>query len=186
MEALPAVDAVFVFGNYNPDVASHAADLWTRGKAPRIIVTGKGGFRLPDAFATEADFFASILRERGIPEDELTLEREATNSLENVCFGMRAAIQSGHSPRSLILCAIPPLLRRARATFRRQFPGIETFGSAFSLAPDWFTPRRINRYAVGEIDRLIAYVKRGDIEPVPLTDELLTAVEVVRCAGLEE
>ena len=186
VEDLPEADAIFVFGNYNPRVAEHAADLWIKERAPSIIVTGKGGFRLPEQYETEADFFASVMIKRGVPSHAIILEKEATNSLENVRFGMQVARMAGRLPRSVILSAIPPLLRRARATFRKHFPDVEVFGSAFDLPSDWYTVRRINRFVLGEIDRLRNYAGQGHIAHVPISEELLVAVERVRSAGLEE
>jgi len=144
-ENLPQTDAIFVFGHYEPLVAHHAAELWKKGKAPRIIISGKGRDVIPKGFETEADFYASLIESDGVSLEALILEKEATNSLENVLLGIAACHSIGFNPKSLILCAMPPLLKRSCATFRKQFPDIIVYGSAFPMPEEWFTFRHIGR-----------------------------------------
>lgn len=176
---LPQVDAIFVFGHYEPQVAHHAAELWKKGKALRIIVSGKGREAIPEGFETEADFYASLIKSDGVPNEALILEKESTNSLENVLLGMAACRNAGINPTSVILCAMPPLLRRSCATFRKQFPDITVYGSAFPMPQEWFTSRRISRL-LGEIERLDEYAEKGDIIKVEIPDEVLSSAEKIR------
>lgn len=178
VEDLPLAEAIFVFGHYEPQVAHHAAELWKKGKAPRIIISGKGRDAIPEGFETEADFYNSLMLADGVPSSAMILEKESTNSLENVVMGMDAARKAGVEPKSVILCAMPPLLRRSCATFRKQFPEVAVYGSAFPMPPEWFTPRRINRF-LGEIQRLNEYAKKGDIVEVKIPDEVLSAAEKI-------
>ncbi|MEK9150859.1 MAG: YdcF family protein [Patescibacteria group bacterium] len=176
---LPQVDAIFVFGHYEPQVAHHAAELWKKGKAPRIVISGKGRDAIPERFETEADFYASLVESDGVPKEVLILEKESTNSLENVILGMAMCRNAGVNPKSVILCAMPPLLRRSCATFRKQFPDITVYGSAFSMPQGWFTPRRINRL-LGELERLDEYAEKGDIIKVEIPDEVFSSAEKIR------
>jgi len=179
LENLPQADAIFVFGHYEPEVAHHAAELWKKGKAPRIIISGKGRGAIPEGFKTEADFYASLIESDGVPKEVLILEKESTNSLENVLLSVAAYRSMGFNPKSLILCAMPPLLRRSCATFRKQFPDITIYGSAFPMPQEWFTPRRISRL-LGELERLNEYAKNGDIVPVEIPAEVVSAAEKIR------
>ncbi|MEK7197978.1 MAG: YdcF family protein [Patescibacteria group bacterium] len=176
---LPQVDAIFVFGHYEPQVAHHAAELWKKGKAPRIIISGKGRDAIPKGFETEADFYASLVESDGVPKEALILEKESTNSLENVLLGMAKCRNAGVNPKSVILCAMPPLLQRSCATFRKQFPDITVYGSAFSMPQEWFTLHRINRL-LGELERLDEYAKKGDIVKVEIPNKVLSAAEKIR------
>ncbi|MBU4031133.1 YdcF family protein [Patescibacteria group bacterium] len=176
---LPQSDAIFVFGHYEPLVARHAADLWKKGRAPRIIITGKGRDAIPEGFETEADFYASLIESRGVPKKALILEKESTNSLENVLLGISACRNAGINPKSVILCAMPPLLKRSRATFQKQFPEIAVYGSAFPMPQEWFTPRRVNRI-LGELERLDEYAKKGDIVKVKIPNKVLSAAKKIR------
>ncbi|MBI5005109.1 MAG: YdcF family protein [Candidatus Lloydbacteria bacterium] len=178
-EDLPRVDAIFVFGHYEPQVAHHAAELWKKGKAPRIVISGRGRDAIPDGFATEADFYASLIESDGVPKKVLILEKESTNSLENVLLGMAACRNVGVNPKSVIACAMPPLLRRSCATFRKQFPEITVYGSAFPMPEEWFTSRRISRL-LGELERLNEYAEKGNIVKVEIPNNILFAAEKIR------
>jgi len=184
LENLPQTDAIFVFGHYEPEVAHHAAELWKKGKAPRIVISGKGRDAIPEGFKTEADFYASLIESDGVPKEVIILEKESTNSLENVLLGIAACRSTGFNPRSLILCAMPPLLRRSCATFRKQFPDITVYGSAFPVPQEWFTLRRISRL-LGELERLNEYAKNGDTVPVEIPAEVASAAKKVRQSALQ-
>ncbi len=184
LEKLPQADAIFVFGHYEPLVAHHAAELWRKGKSPRIIISGKGRDAIPEGFKTEADFYAFLIESDGVPPEALILEKESTNSLENILLGITACRNIGFNPKSLILCSMPPLLRRSCATFRKQFPDITVYGSAFSMPKEWFTSRRINRL-LGELGRLEEYARKGDISPVEIPAEVASAAEKVRQSALQ-
>lgn len=181
-ESLPKTDAIFVFGHYDLRVAEQAANLYFSGKAPKIILTGRSGkiHKIPTNFESEAEYFADFLKKKGIPESALILEEQSTNSLENVLFGVKKAESLNFFPRSLILCAMPPLLRRSRATFKKQFPKIKVFSSAFPLGKEeWQTPARIRRI-LGEIDRLQDYAQKGDIAHIEIPFSILKSCEEVR------
>lgn len=180
LNGLPAADAIFVFGHYEPAVIAHAAGLWAKGKASRLVITGKGGLNVPLPFATEADYYASLAMAAGVPEEAIILEKEASNALENCHLGMKACYDRGFKPERLILCSIPFMLRRAAATFRRQFPAVTVWPSAFAMSKEWWAnPRRPGRL-VAEIDRLVNYSEKGDIVPVVIPSAVAEAVKKIR------
>jgi len=178
-ENLPRVDAIFVFDHYEPQVAHHAAKLWKKNKASHIIISGKGRDTIPKGFETEAGFYSSLIESDGFPKKVLILEKESTNSLENVLMGMATYRNAGVNPKSVIACAMAPLLRRSCATLRKQFPEITVYGSAFPMPEEWFTPRRIIRL-LGELERLDDYAKKGDIVKVEIPNDVLSAAEKIR------
>ncbi len=179
-EKLPTADAIFVFGHYDPRPALQAAKLWKSGKAPKIILSGRGRDKIPQGFETEADFYASLIEKEGIPSSTLILEKESTNTLENVLLGIAAGKRGGFRPKSLILCALPPLLRRSIATFQKQFPDISVCGSAFAMPVDEFlAPPRLKRI-IGEFDRLRNYAEKGDIAPVEIPNSVQQAIDKLR------
>ena len=178
---LPIADAIFVFGHYDPRLALHAAHLYKIGKAKKIILSGKGRDKIPSGFLTEADFYASLIEMDGVPRSALVLERESTNTLENVQFGINACEKIGFSPKSLIQVAMPPLLRRSCATFRKQFPDIAVYGSAFKISEEEYLamPRRLKRI-IAEFDRLKEYADKGDIVDVQIPDVVAQALQEIR------
>jgi hypothetical protein len=181
-EKLPKVDAIFAFGHNLARTPEHAVHLYYLGLAPSVIVTGHIGIRktsLPDGFKTQGEFFANVLTSHGIPRSQIIIEEQSRNTLENVVFGMKVAQETGLSPKSLILCAIPAHLRRCRLTFSKQFPHITTYGSAFIWKESELDDYHIGRL-VGEVDRLITYAKKGDTAPIAIPRAVTLACTTIR------
>ena len=182
---LPNTDGIFIFGHIDPRIAEHAAHLWNLGKSKEIIISGKGRTKIPHGFETEADFYASILKSKGVTDESLILEKEATNSLENITLGIDKSREEGLDPKSLIICAVPALLRRSKATFSKQFPDINIYGSAFDLnTEEYMTLPRIKRL-MGEFDRFKEYHEKGDMEKIDIPEDVESAIKEIK-SFLEE
>ncbi len=182
-ENLPEVDAIFCFGHSTTNTPVHAAKLYHRGLSPRIIVTGFVGHRnveLPSGFTNQADLFAHVLIEQGVPDRAILREKESRNTLDNVLLGMEVVREARVKIESLILVALPPHLRRCRVTFDMHYPKVKTFGNSFPISEmDWMNDYRIGRL-VGEVDRLINYAKKGDIAPSVIPRKVIEACEKIR------
>lgn len=98
--------------NDGADRIWHAARLWKRGIAPRIIVSG-GSFLAQNGGppTTEADAMRAFLIDLGVPADAITDEGQALNTIENI-RNVRAIVGTGrvalvtsayHMPRALQL-----------------------------------------------------------------------------------
>jgi len=103
----------------------------------------------------------------------IVLEKKATNTLENVRLGVEAYWDhfTGKGKYSVIVCALPPLLRRTLATFNKQFLGLEVFCSSYELPKGWLTSDRQVR-VLGEFTRLREYANKGDIAPVEVPEDV--------------
>jgi len=182
LRELPRCEGLFVFGHVDPRLALHAAVLYKAGKAPRIVLTGKGGRKtIPDGFETEADYYASILKKEGVPESAMILEKDSMNSVENVIFGMEeTCYKIGFYPQTLIISSIPALMLRSLVTFRKQLPGIGVVASTFNPVVEEYTdPQRILR-VLDEFERIAKYAQKGDCEKVAVPDEVLKATEYIK------
>ena len=189
VEKLPKVDAIFCFGHSTTHTPNHAATLYHLGLAPRVIVTGFVGHRnveLPKGFTNQADLFAHVLIEQGVPNSAILREKESRNTLDNVLLGMEVVREAKVKIESLILVALPPHLRRCRVTFEKHYPKVRTFGNSFPFSEvDWMNEYRIGRL-VGEVDRLVLYAKKGDIAPSVIPRKVREACEVIRkCVKVE-
>lgn len=178
--AIPACDAIFVFGTTSGDVAKHAASLYLKGKAPRMIISGWHGHGKnegPFGFPSEAEYLASVAEGEGVPKQAIILEMRATNTYENAIFGMQACKDAAFSPASIVIVAIPYLLRRARATFAKNFPDVKIYGSAMPVGEDFFTPYRLERIK-GELPRLVKYAEGGTIVPTIIPEDVKKSAEL--------
>ncbi len=177
-------DVIFVFGSRDLAVARRAAELYTVGLAPRVLVTGLLGPMTERVFdKPEALVFKDELTRLGVPDHAITTEVRAGNTLENVRFGMTALAAAGQTPRSALLVAKVFVMRRCLATFARQHPEVDVRGCppAGSLAAQRDRPRvAFAARLVGEMRRLDEYGASGDIEPQVIPETVREAARRVK------
>ncbi|HUT96250.1 MAG TPA: YdcF family protein [Candidatus Paceibacterota bacterium] len=176
-EKLPKADAIFVFGHTDPRIANHAAHLYKLKKAKMIILTGKGRKNIPN-FESEASYYASLMESDGIPRSSLILEDLSMNSLENVLFGIKTCHDNNFFPNSLIIVAVPPLLRRSRATFEKQFPNIKIYSSSPDIPLEEYLQHA--KRILEEFDRFDEYSKKGDIASVKVPQGVQDAIQSIK------
>ena len=162
-----AADVIFVFGSQDLAVPARAAELYQAGHAPRVLVTGSFGKMTRGVFGrAEAFVFRDHLVSAGVPEAAIVTEPDASNTLENVTFGMAALDRLGARPRTALLVGKGFVMRRCLATFARHHGDVETRACpptddvrrAVDRSPDAFARR-----LVAELGRLDRYAEQGDI-----------------------
>ncbi len=179
--AQPPVDAdvIFVFGSQAFAVPARAAELYAAGHAPLVLVTGHYGRMTRDHFPEpEALVFRDRLVRDGVPREAIVTESEATNTLENVRFGVAALRRSGVAIRRALLVAKPFVMRRCAATFDRQAPDVEVRCCPPTTSLDASIDREPGLFAarlVAELDRLDRYGASGDITPQAIPPEVRAA-----------
>jgi uncharacterized SAM-binding protein YcdF (DUF218 family) len=94
-----------------------AVELWRRGFAPVLCITGGGPGRIIPGKPREADVMAARARELGVPDEALRVERESLSTAENA---RRSAELLAAEGRTRVWLVTQPFhTRRARAWFRR-------------------------------------------------------------------
>jgi len=179
---IPVTDFIFIFGNVDPRIPRHAAKLFKEKMAPKIIISGGIGSlgKDPNGFKSEAEYYKSILIDNGVSEEFIILENEATNTLENVLFGIKKAKIKNLEINSLILVSMPALLKRSKATFLKHFPEIEIYGDSFLYNEDEIKDERRARRFLAEIDRLKEYGEKGDISKTKIPKEVRKAYDSIK------
>ena len=80
-------DVIVGFGNFNDNIARRAAELYLQGYAPKILFTGGLGRNTKNLLPEpEADRFARVAMECGVPEADILREDKSTNTKENILF----------------------------------------------------------------------------------------------------
>ena len=162
-------DVIFVFGSRDLGVPRRAAELYAAGLSARVLVSGRSGPMTEQVFdKPEALVFRDELTTHGVPDQAITVEVDAGNTLENVQFGMSALLAAGQTPRSALLVAKTFVMRRCLATFARQHPGVQVRGCppAGSVVTQRDRPRAaFAARLVAEVRRLDDYGAAGDIAP---------------------
>jgi len=186
---LELADLLFVLGSHDLRVAEHAADLFHRGLAPRVVLSGGFGVRKASPWAkSEAEMFAEAMRQRGVPESVLLLERRSTNTGENVKFTRELLAERGLTVQSVIAVQKPYMERRTFATICKQWPEVALRVSSppldFAAYCDSSIPiRDIIEFMVGDLQRIMEYPKLGFMIPQDVPDHVLAAYETLVAAG---
>src|SRR5688500_10681766 len=78
-------DCIFVMGSHDIRVAQRGAELFLQNVAPLIVFSGNVG-KLTEGLweKTEAEVFAEEAIRLGVPKESILIEKEATNTGENV------------------------------------------------------------------------------------------------------
>jgi uncharacterized SAM-binding protein YcdF (DUF218 family) len=176
-------DLILVLGSNDLRVAEHAADLYQRGLAPRMLFSGNVGLLTREQFAkSEAETFADVAAARGVPRDAMLLEPNSTNTGENIRFSREVLARHGLDPQSLIVVQKPYMERRAYATFMRQWPGKDILMSSPPISWREYPTQTLTREViipilVGDLQRIRDYPARGFQIPQEIPDAVMTAYE---------
>jgi len=193
---LAKADAIMVLCSHDAIVAERGAQLFLEGWAPLIIFSGGLGvitkYLWPDP---EANRFAQIAMERGVPEDRILVENKSTNTGENVQFTHEMLAARGLDPASFILVQKPYMERRTFATFHKVWPGKVVMVTSPRLSLDEYlarysheslSPGDVIGIMVGDLQRIREYPALGFQIPQHIPDDVWEAYgELVR-AGYDK
>jgi uncharacterized SAM-binding protein YcdF (DUF218 family) len=160
-------DCILVLGSHDQRVARRGADLYLDGLAPLLVFSGGLG-RLTKALwqETEADLFARIAVELGVPREAILIENRSTNTGENILFSRQLLDANGLMPQKFIVVQKPYMERRSYATFKKQWPDKELQVTSpqlsFAAYPtDDISLERVINIMVGDLQRIKLYPEKG-------------------------
>ncbi|RYZ62200.1 MAG: YdcF family protein [Chitinophagaceae bacterium] len=160
-------DAILALGSHDTRVAERAADLYHQGWAPLLIFSGGLGRLTENMWTqTEADLFAGIALERGVPKEAILVENRSTNTGENIHFVRDLLQQKGIDPQTFIVVQKPYMERRSLATFEKAWPQKSfVVTSPQILFEDYPTPsiplEQVINIMVGDLQRIKLYPAKG-------------------------
>ena len=173
-------DCIVGFGNFNTDIARRAAELYHQGIAPKILFTGGLGRNteglLPEP---EAMRFAKVAMEAGVPEADIILEPNSTNTKENILF-TREKLACLGIPCGRILGVHQPFMeRRITAAMGVYWPDVDfRVTSPQVTIPQYLdrakqqgvSPNASVSVIVGDFQRMDLYAKLGYQLPQHIPD----------------
>lgn len=186
---LKKADCIFVLGSHDTRVADHAVDLFLQGYAPYIIFSGGLGRLTEGVFAKpEAEIFADIARGRGVPENNMIIENQSTNTGENIDFTRKLLAERNLDFKSFILVQKPYMERRSYATFKKRWPEMEIIVTSPSLSYDEYPTSDISKeeminVMVGDLQRIKIYPAKGFQISQDIPTAVWTAYEKLVDAG---
>jgi hypothetical protein len=191
---IPA-DVIVALGTNDLRVACFAADLYREGYGQLLVCTG-GVAHENDLLATswektEAEMYADIARQRGVPPDRILLETRATNTAENLRFARELLKTNGILPRNIILAVKPFMQRRTWASMAVEWPHMPaSLASPEMTLEEYFTdeltPEKVTNIMMGDLQRIWVYARRGWSAPQHLPPEVLDAFEKLKAMGFTQ
>ena len=183
---LKPADAIFALGSHDITVAERAAELFLEGYAPYIIFAGDSGeiYSGIKHFAEpEANVFAAIALKMGIPNDRILIEKNSTNTEQNITFVRKLLKEKGLDFNSFILVQKPYMERRTYATFRKFWPeAVCLVTSPLITYEDYKVQADKNNKdfigaLVGDLQRIKLYPAKGFQIPQAIPDPVWMAFE---------
>lgn len=165
--SLTKADCILVLCSHDPRVAVRGAELFLQGWGPLLVFSGNVGALTAGMYGRpEAEYFAKIAMDLGVPKDVILIEDRATNTGENIRFTRMLLEAEGLEPASFILVQKPFMERRAFATFRKVWPEKEIIVTSPTIElADYptsdFPLDRIVEIMVGDLERIREYPALG-------------------------
>ncbi|GHZ30142.1 hypothetical protein VCSRO173_0107 [Vibrio cholerae] len=180
-------DLILVLGSNDVRVAEHAAKLYHQGLAPYVLFSGGFGRFTQGVFNhSEAETFAAIAKDAGVPEHAILLETQSTNSGENLHFSHQLLVQQAWPAKRILLVQKPYMERRAYATFMQQWPeSVESVqvtspaGSFFDYLTSELTSDFVLNATLGDFERIRDYPALGFQITQPIPEPVMQAYQAL-------
>jgi uncharacterized SAM-binding protein YcdF (DUF218 family) len=193
---LALADVILCFTSFDLSVPEYVAQLYQRGLAPSVLVSGKhasAGLQETNWGMTEAEKFAEVMAGNGIPRNKIILETRAVNSGENVRNSYELLKRMGKIPRKIILAQKPTMERRAYATFRNYWPEekYELMVTSPPFSYEEYVGPVVDRETMinimtGDLQRIKLYPAMGFQIPQEIPAEAWDAYEKLVAAGFDK
>lgn len=192
---LKKADVIFVLGSSDTRVAEYAAQLYLEGWAPVLLFAGSGTVHnhLPERQkflgTTEAEVFADIAREKGVPEEAILIENESQNTGDNYKFSIDLLKKMGIHPNIIIAVQKPYMERRTYATGKVWWSNLELIVTSPSISMEEYSDEvnapgdRWMHTMTGDLQRIKEYPKKGFQIEQEIPDDVWGAYEYLVSLG---
>ncbi|MEU8698111.1 YdcF family protein [Streptomyces sp. NPDC048680] len=176
-------------GSHDLGVADAAVSLYRRGMTPLIVFTGATSrttrARMPRG---EAVHYQERALGLGVPGSAVLVEPRARNTGENIRFSRALLEEAGVDASSVLLISKPYEERRAHATARKLWPGVEFVSASDPITFEEYLAsiqddRLVIDMLVGTLQRLLIYPAQGFMAADPVPGEVAAAYERLSRAG---
>lgn len=192
---LKKADAILVLGNRDIRVGEYAAQLWLDGWAPYLICAGSGDIhngkpgREKFIGTTEAEVFARLAIEMGVPEESILIENKSQNTGQNYEFSIKLLNEKGVVPKKLIAVQKPYMERRTYATGKVWLPDVDLIVTSPPISLEDYPDESNNvgehwiHAMVGDLERIREYPAKGFQIAQDIPTDVWQAYEYLVSAG---
>jgi uncharacterized SAM-binding protein YcdF (DUF218 family) len=173
-------------------VPERASELYLEGFAPLMIMSGGlGNFTQGLWTEKEADKFAAVAIEKGVPPEAILIENNSTNTGENIVFTQKLLKEKGLDPQSFIVVQKPYMERRSYATFKKHWPDKKLLVTSpkisFEAYPNEEIPmERVINIMAGDLQRIRLYPEKGFQVYQKIPAEVWDAFEKLVALGFDK
>ena len=189
---LEKVDCILALGSHDLRVPERAAELYLKGFAPLLIMSGGLGNFTQDIWTEkEADKFAAIAIGKGVPAEAILIENNSTNTGENILFTQKLLKEKKLDPQSFIVVQKPYMERRSYATFKKNWPDKKLLVTSpqisFEEYPNEEIPmEKVINIMVGDLQRIKIYPEKGFQIYQGIPPEVWDALEKLVALGFDK
>jgi len=191
-QPLKKAEVIIVPGSLNTTPARRAAELFQAGYAPLIVMSGGLGRISKDHLSvSEAETFAAIAEELGVPRSQILIENKATNTGENIMFTRQLLERHGLHPKTAIIVQKPYAERRFYAAFKKRWPELDITVTSPQISYDEWAAEdklggRLLAFIVADLQRVIIYPEKGWQIPQEIPADVMEAYEELIKLGYTE
>ncbi len=185
-------DCILVLGSHDLRVAERGAELYLQGWAPLLIFSGGLGNFTKDMWQEkEADLFAKVALEMGVPKEAILIENKSTNTGENIQFTQQLLQKQNLNPESFIVVQKPYMERRSYATFKKHWPDKKLVVTSPQISfEDYPNPEipleRVITIMAGDLQRIKFYPQKGFQIYQEIPTDVWQAFETLVAAGYDQ
>ncbi|MFD7548533.1 YdcF family protein [Streptomyces sp. NPDC059816] len=170
-------------GSHDLSVATAASEAFKTGLVPLIVFTGANSpttrTRFPDG---EAVAYREHALKLGVPDSAILVEPTATNTGQNITCSRELLEAKGVDVSSVLLLSKPYEQRRAYATARKLWPGVEVVCASSPMElPEYVDSigdgRLVIDMLVGALQRLVIYPQQGFMIKQDVPEDVMKAYE---------
>ena len=186
-------DVIAAFGCYDEQIPIRAAELYHAGLAPVVVFSGGLGRNTDRLWQTaEAERFAAIALDAGVPEHAIVLETRSKNSAENYLFTKALLAERGIPAKRVLTVHKPYMERRVWAAMPVYWPEAEvtvtspqvTVAEHIRAAEAvCMTEKGVIETVVGDVQRMELYAQKGYQIPQPIPGAVRAAYCRLTAAG---
>ena len=186
-------DCIAAFGCYDELIGRRAAELYHMGLAPWVVFSGGLGRNTEGLWrTTEAERFAAIAMDAGVPESAILLETRSANSAENFLFTKQLLAGRGIPGRHILAVHKPYMERRVWAAAKVYWPEAELTITSPQVSIQehiraaegvGMTERGVIETVVGDIQRMELYARKGYQIPQDIPPQVWAAYDRLVAAG---
>ena len=186
-EPLEKADCILVLGCSDLSIVDVAIDIYKKCYADKIIFTGGFGKITKNIWKVpEANKFAEVAIEKGVPRENIYIENESTNTTENYLYAKRLIEKEKLNIKSVIVVCKPYVERRVWAGLEKHMTEYKCIIQSEKISckkyMEDYDIECVSKYEwinilVGDIQRFKIYGDLGIQERVEVPEYVMKAYE---------